>query len=457
MMIKVAIVGFGTVGSAAARILVEHREEICRKAGFEISLSAVCSPTIAARDTGFLDSSVRRVTDWREVVASGDVDIVVETVGGTTVAGEIVRAALAAGKPVVTANKNLLAEHGAELERLARQAGVGLECEAAVAGGIPVLAAVREGLAAERIHALYGILNGTVNFILTTMEETGRDLDDVLTEAQRLGYAEADPSADVEGWDARAKLAILARLAFGCHLPADAIVCQGIARISPLDFLYARRLGSTIRLIAAARRDSDGALFLSVRPLLIPRSHVLAKVEGAYNAVWVQGERGGDTLYYGRGAGGDATGVAVAGDIIRAARDLRSGARGRVPPLGFAETNGPATLGSEGRVARHYLRFLVRDRPGIIAALANALARQEINIDAVIQEPAPDKQRLPFVITLEPVSEARVGRALTQMEGLPFLCEPPLHLAIEDFDLADQSRGRAFLATAIKARAAWGR
>ncbi len=202
-MIKVGIIGFGTVGSAAARLLAENREDIHRRAGFEIVLAAVSSPSIARRDTRFLASSVRRVADWREVVAAPDVDIVAELVGGTTEAADIVASAIKAGKTVVTANKNLLAECGTKLEALARQAGVGLECEAAVAGGIPVLGALREGLSGDRIEAVYGILNGTANFILTTMEATGRDLADVLAEAQRLGYAEADPRADVEGWDAR--------------------------------------------------------------------------------------------------------------------------------------------------------------------------------------------------------------------------------------------------------------
>ncbi len=431
-MVRIALIGFGTVGLGTARALVEHSEEIRRRVGFPIEIAAVSSRNIMRCDTGFLPASVRRVTDWREAVTAPDVDIVVELVGGTIVAGEIVRAALASRKTVVTANKNLLAECGSELERLARQAGVGLECEASVAGGIPVLAAVREGLAGDRIQALYGILNGTVNFILTTMEVTGREASDVLAEAQKLGYAEADPSADVEGWDARFKLAILARMAFGCEVPVSSIFCQGITRVSRIDFLYAQRLGATIRLIGAARRGPGGALITFVRPLLIPRSHILAKVEGAYNAVCVRGERGGDTLYYGRGAGGDATGIAVVGDIIRAARDLRSGARGRVPPLGFAEPEGQAQGETDGLVTRHYLRFIVEDRPGIIAALAAVLARCDINIDAVVQEPAMDKQHLPFVVTLEQAPEGQVRKALAEMAGLPFLREPVLHLVMED-------------------------
>ena len=363
-------------------------------------------------------------------------------------------AALEAGKPVVTANKNLIAEAGTELEALAHARGVGLEFEAAVAGGIPVLAAVREGLAGERIEALYGILNGTANFILTTMEKTGRELSDVLKEAQAHGYAEADPTADVEGHDARYKLAILARLAFGVPAVTGNIPCRGITRVSPVDFRYANRMGLTIRLIGAARREPDASLNLSVQPLLIPQEHVLAKVDGPYNAVWVQGRRGGDTLYYGRGAGGDATGVAVVADLIRAGRDLRSGARRRVPPLGYQapELLSPArhaVHSAPGAVGRHYLRFVVRDRPGIIAGLAAILARHSINIDAVIQECGWDKHHLPFVITLEPAPEASVRAALEEMQDLEFLCEPPLDMAMEE--LASGS-GRAASAQAESAQ-----
>lgn len=432
-MVRVGIIGFGTVGQGTARALLEHREEIEARAGFEIGIAAVCSRSIHEKDTRWLPPGVTRTTDWRRVIESSNIDVVVELVGGTGVAREIVSAALRAGKPVVTANKNLIAEHGTELEALARSQGVGLECEAAVAGGIPVIAAVREGLAGDRIESLFGILNGTCNFILTTMEKTGRDLADVLREAQALGYAEADPSADVEGYDARYKLAILARMAFGVSVPLDSVVCRGITRIRAVDFRYAEILHSTIRLIGAARRHGDGSLDLSVRPLMIPRGHILAKVDGPYNAVWVQGRRGGDTLYYGRGAGGDATGIAVVADLIRAARDLRSGARLRVPTLGFHAAVPLAVPVNGSRAGRHYLRFVVNDCPGIIAELATILARHGVNIDAVVQERGHDKQHLPFVITLEAARESAVRAALDEMKPLPFLREEPLDLGIEDF------------------------
>lgn len=441
-MIRVGIVGFGTVGQGAARALLEHREEISARAGFEIGLAAVCSRRIHESTVAWLPPAVVRTAHWREVIASPQVDIVLELIGGTSVAYDVVRSAIAAGKPVVTANKNLIAERGAELEALAREQGVGLEFEAAVAGGIPVLAAVREGLAGDRILALHGILNGTCNFILTTMEKSGRDMADVLREAQALGYAEADPSADLDGIDARYKLAILARMAFGVSVECDAIPCRGITPVRAVDFRYARQLGCTIRLIASACRQAGDTVDLSVRPMLIPYEHILAKVDGPYNAVSVEGRRGGDTLYYGRGAGGAPTGIAVVADVIRVARDMRSGARSRVPPLGFHAPAQSQPINGSSRLLRRYLRFVVADRPGLLAEIASVLARHALNIDAVMQERGCDRHSLPFVITLDPASETAVEGALEEMKKFGFLRDQPLELPIEEFAAA-ASKGAA--------------
>jgi homoserine dehydrogenase len=435
-MIRVGVVGFGTVGQGAARALLEHKEEIAARAGFEIGLSVVCSRRIHESNVAWLPQAVVRTANWRQVVESPDVDIVVELIGGTSVAYDVIHAALTAGKPVVTANKNLLAETGTELELLARAQGVSLDFEAAVAGGIPVLAAVREGLAGDRILALHGILNGTCNFILTTMEKTGGDMADVLREAQALGYAEADPSADLDGIDARYKLAILSRMAFGVPIRFDTISCRGITAIRACDFRYARQLGCTIRLIAAARRQPDNSVDLSVRPVLIPCDHILAKVDGAYNAVSVEGRCGGDTLYYGRGAGGAPTGISVVADLIRVARDMRSGARSRVPPLGFHVPAPPQPANGSSRLLRRYIRFVVSDRPGLLAELASVLARNSVNIDAVMQERGYPRHSMPFVITLEPTSEKAVQKALREMQGFGFLRDQPLELPIEEFGTA---------------------
>jgi homoserine dehydrogenase len=302
--------------------------------------------------------------------------------------------------------------------------------EASVAGGIPIHSVLREGISGDRVEALYGILNGTCNYILTEMEKRGEPLETILSEAQRLGYAEADPSADIDGHDARSKLAILAALAYGVRvLPAD-IHLEGIRRISPMDFSYAHRLGHTIRLVGSAQQTPEG-LLLAVRPALIPRPAILASVDGAYNAVWVKGVHGGDTFYYGRGAGPQPTGVAVVSDLMRVAREIVNGSPERVSPFAHDRLREYAPISIDRQVRPYYLRFRVVDRPGIIAALAAILAEAHISLEAVLQEPCANKQNLPFVITLEPTPEGAVRRAVEKMKSLDFLLESPLALPME--------------------------
>ncbi len=325
-----------------------------------------------------------KTADWREVVNRPDVDVVVELIGGTGAAREIIDASISNGKSVVTANKELMALAGTDLWTSATKAGINLAMEASVAGGIPIHAVLREGISGDRINTLYGILNGTCNFILTEIETRGASFDDVLGEAQRAGYAEADPSADVDGFDARSKLAILTALAFGEKIvPAD-IYTEGIRRITPVDFEYAHQLHHTIRLICAARQTPEG-LILSVRPSLIPQSTILASVRGAYNAVWLRGQYGADTFYYGRGAGPHPTGVAVVSDLMRVARELRCGSPHRVSPFAHASLAEYKPIPIALSKSAYYLRFRVEDRPGIIAKLAAALAAEGISIDAVLQ------------------------------------------------------------------------
>src|SRR5438552_4064790 len=300
--VNVGMIGLGNVGSGTLAVLADNADQIALKLGFRLRVTAVCSRSVEAKKLPESLGAVYRTTDWRQVVALPEVDIVAELVGGTTVASEIIDGAIANKKSVVTANKELMASCGSEIWDRAIRAGINLAMEASVAGGIPIHAVLREGISGDRVMALYGILNGTSNYILTDMEKRGAPLDEVLAEAQRLGYAEADPSADIDGLDARSKLAILAALAFGEKItPADIFV-EGIRRISPMDFQYAHQLGHTIRLICAARQSSEG-LFLSVRPALIGSKTIIAGVQGAYNAVWVKGRFGSDTFYYGRGAG----------------------------------------------------------------------------------------------------------------------------------------------------------
>ncbi|MBS1832961.1 MAG: homoserine dehydrogenase [Acidobacteria bacterium] len=429
--VNAAVIGLGNVGSGTLDILARNRAEIERKLGFPLRVTAVASRAIASKPLPEgLGSDVFTTTDWREAVARPDVDIVVELIGGTTVAREVIETAIAAGKSVITANKELMAASGVDLWRLAAEKGVAVAMEASVAGGIPVHDVLREGIVSDRIQTLYGILNGTSNYILTEIEKHGSEFGAVLAEAQRLGYAEADPTADVDGFDARSKLALLSALAFGERVPVDHIYTEGIRRITPLDFDYAHRLDNTIRLICSARRSKHG-LLLSVRPSLIPRSTILASVQGAYNAVWMRGEFGQDTFYYGRGAGPHPTGVAVVSDLIRVARDLHGGNPGRVSPFSFRELTDHVKTEVEIHKAPYYLRFKVEDQPGIIAKLAAALGEQKISIEAVLQLPSDTPHNLPFVITVEPTTEQSIRKAIASMSDVPFFTEAPLALPME--------------------------
>jgi len=428
--VRVGIVGLGNVGSGALAILAENADQIALKLGFRLRVAAVCSRSVHSKPVPESLGCVFKTQDWREVVAHPDVDIVAELVGGTTVAAQIIEGAIAHRKSVVTANKELMAVRGCEIWERAIAAGINLAMEASVAGGIPIHAVLREGISGDRIAAIYGILNGTSNYILTEMERRGATLAEVLAEAQRLGYAEPDPSADIDGYDARAKLAILAALAFGERITPEDIFVEGIRRIAPIDFRYAHRLGHTIRLICGAHQTHQG-LILSVRPALIRSGTILAGVLGAYNAVWVKGAYGADTFYYGRGAGPHPTGVAVVSDLMRVAREIRSGSPERVSPFAHERLGEYKPLDVAEQKRAYYLRFRVVDRPGIIAALAGILARKTISLEAVLQEPCDTKHDLPFVITVEPTTERSVREAVAEMTALDFLLEPPLALPME--------------------------
>ena len=428
--VNLGVVGLGNVGSGTLDILAENADQIALKLGFPLRVAAVCSRSVSGKKLPAALGSPLRTTNWREVVEHPDIQIVAELVGGTTVAREVIEAAAAAGKSVVTANKELMALHGAELWDQAIASGINLAMEASVAGGIPIHAVLREGISGDRVTTLYGILNGTCNYILTEIEQRGADFAKVLAEAQAAGYAEADPSADVDGLDARSKLAILSALAFGERIVPSDIFTEGIRRIEPIDFGYAHMLHHTIRLVCLARQTSEG-LLLSVRPSLIPQSTILASVRGAYNAVWVRGRYGADTFYYGRGAGAHPTGVAVVSDLMRVAREIRSGSPERVSPFAHARLGEYCPIPIALNRSAYYLRFRVKDRPGIIAELAAALAAEKISIEAVLQLPDEDAANLPFVITVEPASESAIRAALERMEKLNFLIEPPLAMPME--------------------------
>ncbi|MGD0496931.1 MAG: homoserine dehydrogenase [Bryobacteraceae bacterium] len=428
--VKIGIVGLGNVGSGTVAILAENASQIELKLGFRLKVVAVCSLDALTRELPPAMADVFRTTDWREVTSHPDVQIVVELVGGTTVAAEIIEAAIHNRKSVITANKELMALRGPEFWDSAIRAGINLAMEASVCGGIPIHTVLREGISGDRVEALYGILNGTCNYILTEMEKREASLESVLAEAQRLGYAEANPSADIDGFDARSKLVLLAALAFGDRITPTDVFMEGIRRVTPVDFRYARQLKHTIRLLCGARQMPEGIL-LSVRPALIPVSTILAGVQGSYNAVWVKGQYGEDTFYYGRGAGSLPTGVAVTSDLMRVAREIRRGSPERVSPFAHERLGENKPLSILAKRSAYYLRFRVEDRPGIIARLAGILASKNISLDAVLQEPGQNPHDLPFVMTVEPTSERSIQEAVAEMSGLDFLKEAPLALPIE--------------------------
>ena len=430
--LHLGIIGLGNVGRGTLRILHDNASLIERKLGFPLVVKALCSRSVLAEPPEevlhFPDAL--RSADWKDVVNHPDVHIVAELVGGADAAARIVESSIAAGKSFVTANKELMAEQGADIWEKAIDANTCLAMEASVAGGIPIHSVLREGISGDRVASLVGILNGASNYILTEMERRGESLATVLKEAQDLGYAEADPTADVDGYDAQSKLTLLAALAFGVKITPSDIHREGIRRIRNIDFAYASRLGQTVRLIAAAEQ-TDRGLLLSVRPALIPRDTILAHVQGSYNAIWIRGVHGEDTFYYGRGAGPTPTGVAVVSDLMRVAREIVNGSPERVSPFAHPALEKYAPAPIEHQVRAYYLRFRVRDQPGIIAALASILAEAGISLEAVLQEPSFNKSDLPFVITIEPTEEGSLRQAISRMEGLGFLVDQPLTMPLE--------------------------
>ena len=430
MEVAVGVIGLGNVGLGTLEILTGNAQSLEEKLGFPLQVRAVCSRNVKQKKLPPLAGAIVRTSEWRDVVRDAEIDIVVEAIGGTATAGHIIEEALRHRKSVVTANKELMALRGAELWALASQNGVNLAMEASVAGGIPIHTVLREGIAGDRVVEFYGILNGTSNFILTEIEKSHAAFESVLSEAQQLGYAEADPSADIDGLDARSKLAILAALAFGEQLaPAD-IYTEGIRRIMPVDFQYAHQLQHTIRLLCLARQSGEG-LLLSVRPTLIPRDAILAHVQGAYNAIWIRGAYGDDTFYYGRGAGSKPTGVAVVSDLMRVAREIRFGSPDRVSPFAHERLAQYKPLPVATQKLPYYLRFRVEDKAGIIATLATILAKHEIGIDAVLQLPREDWRDLPFVVTTEPAKEQSIRQAILEIRDADFLIEPPFAMPME--------------------------
>ncbi|MGH8529611.1 MAG: homoserine dehydrogenase [Nevskiales bacterium] len=424
--VRVGLIGLGTVGSGVLLVLRDNREEIVRRAGLEFRVVLACARDLDKSRVALLEG-IQLTTDPFAVVKSPEVELVVEVMGGLEPATQVIEQALASGKAVVTANKAVIARHGARLIQQAEQKGTTLLFEAAVAGGIPILKVLRAGLAGNRVTALAGIINGTCNFILTEMQRRGVDFAGVLKEAQQLGYAEADPSSDVDGIDAAHKLAILATLAFGIPLAFEAVHCRGIGAVTAADIRYADELGYRIKSLALARSDTRG-VSLSVLPTLVPKSHLLAAIGGVTNAVMVQGNAAGSTVYSGAGAGGLATASAIVADMIEAARGVRS------PALGFPSQGIRAlpVVPTGARKSAHYLRLLVADQPGVLAAITAILAEHKISIEAIQQkEPAHEGDDVPVVLLTGEVAEAAMQDAEIQMQKLPVVKAPIVRFSVE--------------------------
>jgi homoserine dehydrogenase len=411
---RVALLGFGTVGQSVARIL-------CSGEFPHVQLTHIFNRQVARKRVDWVPASVTWTESADDILAA-DVSIVIELVGGLRPAYDWVKGALMSGKSVVTANKQLMAHHGTELLDLARSRGLEVRFEASVAGGIPVLRALQEGLAGDRLVEVRGILNGTCAYILSRMQSETISFADALGEAQRAGYAEADPSEDLDGTDAAAKLAIIAAVGLRRPVRVTDIATKSIRPIEPVDFEYARELGCTIRQIARASAEDNGAVFAAVRPALVPLSSGFGRVEGSQNLVTVRGIFGGETSFFGSGAGGSPTAVAVVSDVLSVA------SRGTAPASTMAPTAFHQVSGDF--VAPHYVRFTVNDKPGILAQVTAAYAKFGINIDGVLQLPKFRKDRLPFVTTLEECSESVLDRALAEVAKSDFHVQPPLSLPI---------------------------
>ena len=415
---NVAIVGFGTVGQSVARML-------CTGHWPALRLTHICNRKIERKTVDWIPAHVQW-TDRIEDVLSSNIDVFVELIGGLSPATDWIRRAILSGRSVVSANKQVIAQCGPELLELARQQGRRLGFEGAVAGGIPVLRGLQEGLAGDRLVRILGILNGTCNYILTRMESARVPFADALKEAQELGFAEDDPSGDVDGTDAQAKLAILSAVGLRRVIPARDIPLRSITPIEPIDFVYARRLECTIRQVSRAELGTldGGRVLASVQPTLVPLSSPLARIEGSQNVVVVEGEFGGETAFSGYGAGGKPTAVAVMSDLVSIARG------GAGPAADRPAESGQASHVVRDFVAPHYLRFIVDDRPGIIAQLAGVFSRHGINVDSVLQEPGWSKSALPFVMTLESCTTSSVSDALREVTAFDFHARPPVSLPV---------------------------
>ena len=437
--IQVGLMGMGTVGSGTFNVLQRNQSEIKRRAGRGIEISMVADLDVV-KAQAMAGAHVKVVSDARQIIANPEIDIVVELIGGYGIAKTLVLEAIAAGKHVVTANKALLAVHGTEIFAAAHAKGVMVAFEAAVAGGIPIIKALREGLTANSIHWVAGIINGTTNFILSEMRDKGLDFQEVLKEAQRLGYAEADPTFDIEGVDAAHKVTLMSAIAFGIPVQFDKAYVEGITKLGAADIKYAEQLGYRIKLLGITKRTATG-IELRVHPSLVPTQRLIANVEGAMNAVMVQGDAVGTTLYYGKGAGSEPTASAVIADLVEITRLHTADPLNRVPHLAFQPDSMSAAqiLPMTDVVTSYYLRLRVADEAGVLAKLTGLLAEANISIDAVLQREADQvsqagENQTDVIILTHETREGKMNEVLAQMQALPTVMAPITKIRKEELN-----------------------
>jgi homoserine dehydrogenase len=430
--IHVGLIGWGTVGSGVVKILQDNGPLIERRLGSKIVVRRIADIDLETERAVKVD---RRVLTKRadDVIEDPDIDIVLELIGGIEPAKSYILEAFRHGKHVVTANKALLAVHLDELCEVAQQCGVDLNFEAAVGGGIPIIRALKEGFVAERIETIFGILNGTSNYILSTMSNEGTEFSEVLRQAQAMGYAEADPSFDVEGVDAAHKLAILIKLAFGVKVPFEGIFIEGISNITPLDIEFAREFGYKIKLLAIAKGDGE-LIEARVHPTMIPANHLLATVSGVFNAIFLQGNAVGETLFFGQGAGMMPTGSAVVSDVVELSRNLLKGTGERVPTLSFqgAHIRETKLKDIEDIVRPYYMRFSALDRPGVLSRISGVLGKNDISIASVIQKGRGVSEAVPVVMMTHGARERNVRKALREIDQMDVILDKTILIRVED-------------------------
>ena len=428
--INVGIIGFGTVGAGTARILIENADIIKRRLGTPVVLRKISDLDIK-RDRGIKLDGVKLTTDAKDILGDPDIDVVVELIGGYKPAKEFILEAIRNKKHVATANKALLAVHGEEIYAAAEKAGVTVGYEASVAGGIPILAAVREGLAANNIKSIYGIVNGTCNYILTLMTSEGRKFDEVLKEAQAKGYAEADPTFDIEGIDSAHKLAVLTMLAFGTPVRFDDIYTEGISKITPLDIDFAKDLGYKIKLLAITK-TANGEIEARVHPTMLPEDYPLAAVDGVFNALSVAGDAVGSTMFYGRGAGDMPTGSAVVSDIMNIGRDILAGCTGRSPVTAFRERKTLTIRKMDDITSCYYLRFSALDKPGVLSRITGVLGKNNISISSMIQKGRKMDEAVPIVMMTHDAVERDVRKALDEINTMDCVAGGTVVIRVEE-------------------------